>query len=438
MITFATLLLGLVLGPQEIELAVDGGVARVILRLDERQVAALTAPPWSVELDFGEHLHPHKLEAVAFDTAGEPLDQAVQWINLPRGRAEAAWVLEGAPDSQPQSARLVWSHVAHADAATLSASFNGRPIGISAEGRVRFPAYDPAELQVLEADLEFADGARYRAELGFGARLGYGTDTDLTGVSIVSRRGSSPGLAEMEDWFLLYGQPARVVGVERSPARVVFVIDRTAVPSLRDLAPFGSALTTSDTALRRGEQVRFLFPDVKRSQDDGAQARLFPISQAFSHEDGSFGWLLTRVGAPQSSGPRRVTDALAVAGVQAAAESRPRAVVLVLGYQKEDVSAYTVAEVRRFLEELRVPLLVWWTGRPSTVNISEDRRSLAVRTPWGPAGDISTLNRLLDRIEQLRSLLDRQQTVWIDGRHLPSSIELSRRAKRIALAGTSR
>ena len=435
MITFATLFLGLVLGPQEVSLAVEGSVAQVVVRLDDRQIASLTGPPWTVEVDFGEHLHPHKLEAEALDSGGESLDRAVQWINLPRGRAEAAWVLDGTDDARPLGARLVWSHVAHADAATLSARFNGRPIAVSSAGQVRFPAYDPDELQVLEADLTFADGAGYRAEIGFGARLGYGADADLTGVSIVSRRGASPVLTDMEDWFLLYGQPVRVVGVEKSPARVVFVIDRTAVPALRDLAPFGSALTTSETELHRGEEVRFLFPDARRAQEEGAEARLFSISQPFSHEDGSFGWLVTRVAAPETSGPRRLTDAVAVAGVQAAAGSRPRAVVLVLGYEEKDVSAYTLPEVRRFLEELRVPLLVWWTGRPSTVNISEDRRPLTVNTPWGKAGDISTLNRLLDRIENLRSLLDQQRTVWIEGRHLPSRIELSRRAKRVALTG---
>lgn len=435
MITFATLFLGLVLGPQEISLAVEGDVAEVILRLDDREVATLAGPPWSVELDFGDRLHPHKLDAVALDADGTALDRAVQWINLPRGRAEAAWVLEGEPDAGPSGARLVWTHVAHADAETLAVSFNGQPIAVSSDGRVRFPVYDPDELQVLDADLQFADGARYRAEIGFGARLGYGADTDLTGVSVVFRRGSPPGLADLEDWFLRYGQPVRVVGVERSPARVVFVIDRTAIPSLRDLAAFGSALTTSETGLRRGEQVRFLFPDVKESREEGAGARLFSISQPFSQEHGSFGWLVTRVAAPENSGPRRVTDAVAVAGVQAAAESRPRAVVLVLGYEDADVSAYTVLEVRQFLRELRVPLLVWWTGRPSTVNISENRRPLTVGTPWGKAGDISTLNRLLDRLEDLRDLLDHQQTVWIEGRHLPSSIELSHRAKRLTLAG---
>ena len=56
---------------------------------------------------------------------------------------------------------------------------------------------------------------------------------------------------------------------------VVFVVDRTAIPSLRELAPFGTALTTSETALRRGEQVRFLFPDVKHSEEDAPSTRLF-------------------------------------------------------------------------------------------------------------------------------------------------------------------
>lgn len=436
MLTFATLFLGLALGPQEVSLVVEGDVGAVVVRLDDREVGTLSAPPWDLEVDLGPDLHPHKLEAVALGADGEVLERAVQWINLPRDRAEAAWVLEGEPGGRPTSARLVWSHVEQADAESVEARFNGRPVGVSGDGRVRLPSYDPEEIQVLEADLRFEDGARYRAELGFGARLGYGADADLTGVSVVSRRRSLPDLTEMADWFLVYGQTARVLGAEKSPARLVFVVDRTALPSLHELAAFGSALTTSGTALRRGERVRFVFPDVRLPDENGADTRLFSISQEFTPDDGSISWLLTRIAAPPSSGPRRVTDAVAVAGVQAAAESRPRAVVLVLGYEADDVSAYSVPEVRRFLRELRVPLYVWWTGRPTTVNVSEDRRSLTVSTAWGKADDISSLPRLTNQVEELRSRLEAQHTVWVEGRHLPSTIELSPRAKRIALAGS--
>ena len=49
-----------------------------------------------------------------------------------------------------------------------------------------------------------------------------------------------------------------------------------------------------------------------------------------------------------------------------------------------------------------------------------------VNTPWGRARDISNLSRIIEATEILRLELDRQLTVWIEGSHLPSEIELTK------------
>src|SRR5262245_7368528 len=106
MIAFATLFLGLVLGPQRIELAMEGAPAAVQLVLDGREVASLSKPPWMAEIDLGSSLAPHVLDAVARDAQGAVVGSARQWINLPRGAAEAALVLEGQAGAMPRRARL--------------------------------------------------------------------------------------------------------------------------------------------------------------------------------------------------------------------------------------------------------------------------------------------------------------------------------------------
>ena len=434
MIVFATLFLGLVLGPKQVDLLVEGDPAAVILQLDGVEIGRKSDPPWSFDCDLGPRLTPHKLEAYFLNEDGEVADRAVQWINLPRSRAEVGFVLEGEDPERPDRARLVWEHIEFDQAESIRLRFDGQKVPYEGLGTIRLPDYDPAQLHVLEADLEFPDGAHYAAELSFGTRLGFGAEIDLTGLVLEMARGSQPSIQELDGWFEKDGRTMEVVGVERSPARIVMVIDRTAKDSLRELATVTGGATAGRTSLREGEEVLFLFPQAKQTIG-GDGSKLFAISQPFTAEHGDLAWLLTRVSAPEESGDRRVTDALAVAGIEAASGGRPRAVILVLGHEATDTSAYQVDEVLDFLRDLRVPISIWWTGRPVPVNVSPDRRPMRVETPWGKAADISSFRRVEQAVAELRKSLDHQATVWVEGSHLPNRIALTPVATKASFAG---
>ena len=77
MISFATLLLGLLMGPRSVELTVGGPVARVELLLDGASVAVLSSPPWAHDVDFGPRPEPHELVAVALDAEGKELAREI-------------------------------------------------------------------------------------------------------------------------------------------------------------------------------------------------------------------------------------------------------------------------------------------------------------------------------------------------------------------------
>ena len=435
MITFVTLFLGLVLGPKQVDLLVEGAPAAVVLQLDGVEIDRKSGQPWSFDCDLGPRLAPHKLEALALNKAGEVQGRAIQWINLPRSRAEVAFLLEGEDPQRPDSARLVWKHIEFNQADSIRLRFDGREVPYDGLGIIRLPEYDPAKLHVLEADLQFPDGAHYEAELSFGTRLGFGAEIDLTGLVVDMSRGSQLSIQELEGWFEKDGRTLGVVGVERSPARIVMVIDETAKDSLRQLATVTGGATAGRTALREGEEVLFVFPQARKTTDGDQGSKLFSLSQPFSAEHGDLAWLLTRVNAPEESGNRRVTDALAVAGIEAATGGRPRAVILVLGHDATDTSAYQVDEVLDFLRDLRVPLWIWWTGRPSAVTVSEGRRPIRVDTPWGKAIDISSFSRIEQAVVDLRKSLDRQHTVWVKGSYLPNRIALTPKAIKAEFAG---
>lgn len=435
MVVFASLFLGLVLGNQPIELVVEGDVATVRLALDGREVATLRGAPWKHEVDFGPNLRPHLLEAMALDAVGAALGGTRQWVNLPREAAEASLVLEGVDPARPDRARLIWQHIEYAKAESTAAFLDGAPLAVDPRGEIALPAYDPGQVHLLSAELRFDDGAHYRAELSSGGPGGSILDTELTGVAVRAAGSSPPTVDALAGRLQRDAEALRPVAVEKLPAKVVMVLEQGAIAPLRELAARGGSLVTNATGVKAGEEVRFLFPAVEMVPRRDVPARLFTMTQPFTRRDGSFAFLLTHVPAPPPQRYQRLTDAVAVAALQAAAGARPRAVVLVLGPQPKDESAYRVAEVLRYVEELRVPLLVWSTGRPSSRTVSEDRRPLVTTTPWGKADDIGSLSRILRAVEGLRATLDHQYTVWVEGSHLPNSIALAPGAKGFQLAG---
>lgn len=117
-------------------------------------------------------------------------------------------------------------------------------------------------------------------------------------------------------------------------------------------------------------------------------------------------------------------DAVAVAGIQAYAGYTRRAVVLALGGRIDDASRSPATVVREYLQKIHVPLFVWSL---------DPRTAERVAARWGETEDVSSYPKLKVAFERLRARLDEQQMVWLDGRHLPQEIALSREARGIEI-----
>jgi hypothetical protein len=249
-----------------------------------------------------------------------------------------------------------------------------------------------------------------------------------------------PAPEALQGWFVRRGEPLRVVAAEQGPAELVIVRDLDEEAAVRAL---GSGTRTFFVPQRRGvlpqrdpdalrfemrlgkeDRLLFLWPTAKRFEAS-LTADLFETSRVFTGKDGGLHWLLTRVYHPDKrTAVRRFSDAVAVAGLQAAGSYGTRAVLLVLGGQTPDRSLYSPAIVRRYLERLHVPLFVWSL---------EDPGAREAAPSWGEVEDVSSLSKLRDAFKRLRGELDSQQIVWIDGRHLPQEIALSEKARGIEL-----
>nr|HRC87176.1 hypothetical protein [Thermoanaerobaculia bacterium] len=121
--------------------------------------------------------------------------------------------------------------------------------------------------------------------------------------------------------------------------------------------------------------------------------------------------------------PQQLTEALAVAGMMASERGRRRAVVLVVGRDAADRRSLPPAEVRRYLRTIGVPLAVW----------SVDSRRELWPQDWRPVIDTSTFGKLSDAVTGLKQELDRQRIVWVKGKYLPQSIQLSSKAHGLVL-----
>ncbi|HWM90942.1 MAG TPA: hypothetical protein VN493_09260 [Thermoanaerobaculia bacterium] len=434
-IAFVTLFLGLTLGAYPVELAVEGPVASVELMLDGAVAGRIEGPPWTGRIDFGTALAPHELVARALDANGQEVARARQWVNLPRPAAEVGIVLEGGGSGTPAVARLTWQSRTGAQPTSVQLTLDDQPLALGPDGRAALPPYDPENPHVLSAELRFPSNVVARKDVVFGGKYGTEVSTELTAVPVRVRRGKLTRAEPLQGQLLAGGKPLVVAALDTGPAEVLVVRDLGANETLKELGDVAPRRTQQghgmertftierdhlryEIGLRKDDEVRFVWPVPRSFSGPGLPAELFDQSRAFTLQDGGVHWLLTRIlPAAEGKGKQRLADTVAVAGVQAMAGGRPRAVVLVLGANPEEASRYDPATVRQYLASIRVPLFVW--------AVEKEAAESPALAAWGKVEDVSTLKRLRSAVARLRDELESQRIVWVEGTHLPQSISLA-------------
>jgi len=126
-IVFLSLFLGLVSGPQQIELSLSGPPAAAVeLLLDGAPAGRLAGPPWRGRVDLGPGLLPHRLTARALDAQGGELARADQWLNLAHPPVSFEILLEGGDGRAPRVARVVWQSLDNRPPKEIALAFDMR------------------------------------------------------------------------------------------------------------------------------------------------------------------------------------------------------------------------------------------------------------------------------------------------------------------------
>jgi hypothetical protein len=449
MIEFLTLFLGLVGGPQVVEVAVDSRVAVVEMRLDGEQVGRLAEPPWRLEIDLGKGLAMRELAAIAFDDDGEEVGRVSQYLNRPRPSAEAGILLERDGAGRAVAARLTWESVVGQRPREILVTLDGEPLPVADPEKILLPAYDPKAFHFLYAELVFPGEIRAQTQIGFGGEHLDEVSSELTALPVsVLKKGRQPSREDYNSWFLRDGEALSIVAVEKGQADLVVVrgvgVERAmerleglslqalggglamstpGVGGLGDVSP-GVSASEQDRLRRAVELDSSLHLRIQLTQATKVDHRYlsmeqFAASPEITSARGGLYWVLTQeILLPGLTQRQRVSDAVARAGLRIAAGNRRRALVLVLSPESVDNSLYSPEEVRSLLRSLGVPLWVWCIG--------EEECDLA---GWSDGSMVTSLQDLQREVRQIQTELDRQRIVWVDGDYLPQTVSLATDAR---------
>ena len=95
-----------------------------------------------------------------------------------------------------------------------------------------------------------------------------------------------------------------------------------------------------------------------------------------------------------------------------------------IGAERQDGGRFSPQVALRFLADLHVPVFVWDLSGP----ISDPPPG------WGRMRPVDNVDDLVRAVRRVRSQLEDQRVVWLNGRHLPQNVELSDKAEGIRLA----
>lgn len=425
---FATLFLGLVVGPQPLELVVGPPIARVELRVGERTVAELSSPPWKATVDFGGILEPSTLVAIGRDAAGREVERIRQDVNRPRPSAEARLMLTEIEGRL--RGRLRWRAPGTVRPESVRLRLDGVDLAVDDPADFVFPPLDPTTLHFVRAEVVFSEDVRATAERVFGGTFGAEVVRELSAIAVRAPR-RLPHPSELAGSVRRRDLDLRVVAVEREPG-VVFAVRAPTPAVLGTLQDVRLDLASErlrpprrfepparpPVRLPEGTSFRFVFPrvDVERISAEVVDEVVPSSTDVAPDRDGELERILGETSFPDLEVPRgraRLADAVAIAGVRAAGSDRPRVVVLITDGLVEDSSRFRPEEVERYLERLRVPLVIWRTGPEE-----------AAEDGWSEGSRIDGPIRFRRAAESLVEDLERQAVLWVEGRVVPEDVEV--------------
>ncbi len=412
MIEFVTLLTGLLAGLHTVELGAAAEVVTVELYLDGEMIQKIESPPWTVEVDFGESLEAHRLEARGLDRQGRIMGRTMHHINYfltPTG----ALLVPETNAWPPHRIRLEQWSLPRSSPYRRRVRLDGVSLKLGEDGRILLSKEEEGLLgdaRELTASVAFRGGGRSRVRLALKpGEESLPTASASTRIAVEPFPASEAGASKPVEGgsrFLHGGKP--LAGLEMKPEPPVLVIVRD--PNLPARLPIPGRRVRGPNLPGSSKAELWLVAlsppcagpekcDLWFWISDLGDVRLHTgLKKAL--------WGLPRRNLPDGS--LHFFTAAAHGGRLASASGRPRAVLLLLDIESLDASDFDLEETAAYLRSLRVPFFVWLRG-------------WAEEFPEIPAylsGDLPGV------LKEVVASLERQRIVQFDGELLPREIEL--------------
>ena len=383
--------IGLLVGlfPVAVDLGPGGEPAHLLL--DGRPACIVTARVPACTVDLGQGPRLHRLELVRTDNNGRIVERVERWVNRPGIQSEVR--VQGNCDEKRRECAftMTWAHPVKLDPKKVSLALDGRVVSTAVSHTVRVPFPKGAPPQVLTADAVFADGARAAFTTVLLGSYPETAEARLRAVAL-SVSGSSPDDASIAASLKAAGWPLRTA--EQGEAEAIFVAQTAQLERIPSLYRQAVADPISYAGrLQALAAILVIVPNESLTAFDALSSRRGPA-----------GWLRTLMGANSGVGTvrrYRTADAVAVAGYKLGSSSRRRVLVLVLGSEVDDSSAFSPAQVQAYLKDVMVPLVVWRIGNAA-----------APEWPAGPR--MEKPSEVAAAIAAVRRDLDQQRVAWVE------------------------
>ena len=424
MIEFVTVLAGLLLGPQTIQLQAGPEVAAVEFFVDGTLTERKEAPPWVFQIDLGEGFLPHRLEARAYSAEGAETGKASRFVNFGHRTLDGRWVLEVPETGLAREGRLLWPKVEERQLEYVEIRLDGQPVETTLDGRFELPEYDPEVIHYLAGEVLYQGDLEVSAEAIFGAERGPALSTELTAVPVALEAGAElPSAAEMTGWLTAGGEPLPVVSTHTAGAQLAIVRDTHFDATVDILVRKKRERFYAQPGKILDEHDRVVFQMTHELvRDPRGVFRSVPILPEF-YKGGL--WHLLAKYAPRTGEPvpQHLWTTTLLAGRRISDVHRPRAVLLVLSKRPKDDSGMSFQVARDYLAAIRAPLYVW---APESETFERLGIELEPRFYVGPEGMASLF-------EDLGADLAQQRTLWVEGRYAPGEMALGPSANGIRL-----
>lgn len=362
------------------------------LLLDGRTACTFVSEASSCVVDLGAAPKVHLLELVRKGPAGNVVERAVRWVNRPgASQAEVQTRTRCAEGAGGCTVRIGWAHPERLNPKKVTVSLDGRRAATTRNRDVSVDVHG-ARGALLSVDLAFPDGRRASHASVLGGRM-HGDEDAAVSARLETAACGPAGPSEAAARLRASG--ATVREAERGEAELALIVEPAAYADLvalvgsRFAVPQPPERAALDDLLRKaGFGILLVLPDVRLSRAE--LERKEPVLDA-----------LLEALDPTPLRPLRLADAVAAAALHVGVAGKRRLVVLALSDGAEDSGVLDAPGVRRYLEELRVPLAVW-------------RLKPGVRPEWPEGRTLASSADVGAAFGDVRERLACQAVVWTD------------------------